>query len=270
MSQRRHHYERAFEEYLRSRRIPYVSVDEARKALLPDAASLRLRTPSGDGRETPAALKSFDFVVYGDGANLLLDVKGRRVVPRRSKSPTPGVSPRSRLESWVTEDDIESLTQWERLFGESFQAAFLFVYWCDEQPPDALFQEIFEYRGRWYALRAVTVREYAAVMKPRSARWRTVDVPTAVFEQVSQPFAPPPVAPALRRDDPLGRTVYAIHDGEPVEDPGPSLPALTPYENRATSGPARTGVRRGGSTGPGGDRRQQSVDPPRTTHTRHP
>ena len=27
MSQRRHHYERAFEQYLRSRRIPYVSVD---------------------------------------------------------------------------------------------------------------------------------------------------------------------------------------------------------------------------------------------------
>src|SRR5688572_14251034 len=119
MSQRRHHYERAFEEYLRSRRIPYVSVDEARKALLPDSAQLRVS--ASDSRQT--ALKSFDFVVYGDGMNLLLDVKGRRVVPRRSKSPNPVVTPRSRLESWVTEDDIHSLTHWERLFGESFQAA---------------------------------------------------------------------------------------------------------------------------------------------------
>jgi hypothetical protein len=237
MSQRRHHYERAFEEYLRSRRIPYVSVDEARKALLPDGGVLRV---SGDAGRAGGALKSFDFVVYGEGTNLLLDVKGRRVVPRRSRNPEAGSTARSRLESWVTEDDVSSLGQWERLFGTSFQAAFLFVYWCDEQPPDALFQEIFEYRGRWYALRAVTLGEYRRVMKPRSARWRTVDVPAALFEQVSQPFAPPPSAPAGsgRREDELGRVVYAIHDGEPVEatgeggvgrDSGPEVPALSPY-----------------------------------------
>jgi hypothetical protein len=131
----------------------------------------------------------------------------------------------------VTQDDIESLTEWERLFGESFQAAFLFVYWCDEQPPDALFQEIFEYRERWYALRAVTVREYVGVMKPRSVRWRTVDVPAAQFERVSQPFAPAPRSPAKPRTDMAGsgRTVYAMEDGEPVEDHGPELPALKPY-----------------------------------------
>jgi hypothetical protein len=241
MSQRRHHYERAFEEYLRSRRIPYVSVDEARKALLPDSAHLRLNPADGS---SPSALKSFDFVVYGDGMNLLLDVKGRRVIPRRSKSPNPAVTPRSRLESWVTEDDIHSLTHWERLFGDSFQAAFLFVYWCDEQPPDALFQEIFEYRARWYALRAVTLHEYVQVMKPRSARWRTVDVPTALFERVSQPFAPPPTAPASARPDPLGRTVYTIDDGVPLDspvdprnDPGPDLPALSPYQAVPTTTP---------------------------------
>lgn len=229
MSQRRHHYERAFEEYLRSRRIPYVSVDEARKALLPDSAQLRLASPD-ENKQT--ALKSFDFVVYGDGMNLLLDVKGRRVAPRRSKSPTPLFTPRSRLESWVTEDDVRSLTHWERLFGASFQAAFLFVYWCEEQPPDALFQEIFEYRSRWYALRAVTLQEYVRVMKPRSTRWRTVDVPAALFEQVSQPFAPPPALDSTRSHE-TGRVVYTIEDGAPLDadDPGPDLPALSPYQN---------------------------------------
>lgn len=242
MSQRRHHYERAFEEYLRSRRIPYVSVDEARKALLPDTASLRFAPPSSpsspslpsaDGK--PAALKSFDFVVYGEGTNLLLDVKGRRVVPRRSKSPGAVVTPRSRLESWVTQDDIDSLTQWERLFGASFQAAFLFVYWCDEQPPDALFQEIFEFRARWYALRAVTLREYVTVMKPRSARWRTVDVPTAHFERVSQPFAPPPSHATAHSSsvppyvDSLGRTVFSLDDGEDIAERNRDIPALHPY-----------------------------------------
>lgn len=230
MSQRRHHYERAFEEYLRSRRIPYVSVDEARKALLPDAGAFRVGTPGGDAK---GALKSFDFVVYGDGSNLLLDVKGRRVVARRSRNPEAAMSARSRLESWVTEDDVESLAHWERLFGTSFQAAFLFVYWCEDQPPDALFQEIFEYRGRWYALRAVTLAEYRRVMKPRSVRWRTVDVPTALFEEVSQPFAPAPVGVGVRDGGEgrgSGRVVFSIHDGEGMEgDPGPDVPALTPY-----------------------------------------
>lgn len=243
MSQRRHHYERAFEEYLRSRRIPYVSVDEARKALLPDAAQLRINSEAG-----PAALKSFDFVVYGDGANLLLDVKGRRVVPRRSKSPHALITPRSRLESWVTEDDVQSLTHWERLFGESFQAAFVFVYWCDEQPPDALFQEIFEYRARWYALRAVTLREYVRVMKPRSTRWRTVDIATAVFERVSQPFAPvsgPASAASRYPGASVGdgeRSVFSLDDGPGFEsdeaadgDLGPVLPALRPYHDTAHS-----------------------------------
>jgi len=80
--------------------------------------------------------------------------------------------------------------RWEGLFGPEFQAAFLFVYWCESQPPDALFQEVFEHRGRWYALRTVRVRDYAKVMKVRSPKWRTVNVPAAAFEQISSPFAP--------------------------------------------------------------------------------
>ena len=35
MAHRRDHYDRAFEGFLRARRIPYVAVDEARKTLLP-------------------------------------------------------------------------------------------------------------------------------------------------------------------------------------------------------------------------------------------
>ena len=37
-------------------------------------------------------------------------------------------------------EDVRSLTEWEKLFGDGFQAAFVFVYACDAQPPDALFQ----------------------------------------------------------------------------------------------------------------------------------
>lgn len=189
MAQRRHHYEAAFEQYLRDRRVPYVAVDEARKALLPEGA--RLATTDAAGGES-RGLKSFDFVLYGSGVNLLIEIKGRRVARRRSQVTSGRAA--SRLESWVTEDDAESLGTWERLFGDGFGAAFVFVYWCDEAPPASLFQETFEFRGRWYAVRAVRLADYARAMKPRSARWRTVHLSTADFERLSTTLCGPKAA----------------------------------------------------------------------------
>jgi len=62
MADRNIHYEAAFEAFLRDKGIPYVAVDEAKKALFANAK-----------------LKSFDFVVYSrNGPNLLIDVKGRQ------------------------------------------------------------------------------------------------------------------------------------------------------------------------------------------------
>lgn len=260
MAQRHHHYERAFEEFLRSRRIPYVAVDEARKALLPDAGGGQVRAvtaldadsrsssdPASDAGPQARSLKSFDFVIYSQPNNLLLDVKGRKVTPRHSRPALPsrsagssarmamnqtdgvaqtslwdagtseqagsaarsgrwfdatghggdpahrhrppgGGTARVRLESWVTREDIESLTRWERLFGSEFRAAFLFIYWCEAQPPDALFQEVFEYRGCWYALRGVLLDDYRRHMRVRSPRWGTVDVKGETFERISHPF----------------------------------------------------------------------------------
>ncbi len=181
MAQRHHHYEHAFEGYLRSRRVPYVAVDEARKALLPERAPLRLCDE--EGRHVGGALKSFDFVVYGPEVNLLVDVKGRKV-PRRAG----GDLSVGRLESWVTREDVEGLATWRRLFGAGFDAAFVFLYWCEAQPPDGLFQEVFEHQGRWYALRAARLDPYRAHMRVRSQRWGTVHLSTQAFERVSEPF----------------------------------------------------------------------------------
>lgn len=178
MGQRRHHYEQAFEHHLRQRKVPYVSVNEARKALMPDYAKIAVE---GETR----ALKSFDFVLYSSDTNLLAEVKGRRIARGPSGS---GVSRRGRLESWVTRDDVECLLTWERLFGSGFRAVFVFVYWCEEQPGSSLFEEMFEYRGRWYALRAIAVEEYAREMRTRSPRWRTVHLPTATFDELSRPL----------------------------------------------------------------------------------
>ncbi|MFN8729616.1 MAG: HYExAFE family protein, partial [Planctomyces sp.] len=150
------HYERAFEQSLRNRRIPYVSVDDARKALLPEggglSAAFLARADGAGGGASGAdggqrvgiggglALKSFDFVLYSERVNLLVDVKGRKVAGRQLVSGGPrGGS--ARLECWVTEDDCRSLRVWSQLFGAGFRSACGGGCWCVEQPP----------AGRWPA-----------------------------------------------------------------------------------------------------------------------
>lgn len=181
MGQRRHHYEHAFERYLRDSRIPYISVNEAKKSLLPERAVLT--TQSADG--SPAKLKNFDFVVYGAGTNLLVEIKGRRLPAIRLKDGTPA---KPRMENWVTLDDIEALTRWRGLFGPEFEPVFVFVYWCDDVPPDGLFVETMVDRERWYTLRAITLDAYVGAMKVRSPRWGTMNLSTADFEALSTPF----------------------------------------------------------------------------------
>ena len=209
MAQRRHHYERAFEHYLRAGRVPYVAVDEARKALLPEGAALEVADADGN----PDALKSFDFVVYGDQANLLIEIKGRKIPQRATKTGVQG--PSGRLECWANRDDVESLSVWQRLFGPGFEAVFVFIYWCDAQPPDGLFQEVFSYQGRWYALRSITRSAYVGAMKTRSPKWGTVDLPAEAFARLSEPFAPgrgwrnstggiPDAGPGVAALEPLG------------------------------------------------------------------
>lgn len=193
MAQRRHHYERAFEGYLRDQRVPYMAVNEARRALLPKQAKLELEGADGG----KSAIKNFDFVVYGDPAddgvagmgadNLLVEVKGRRLPRMRLADGRPA---KARLESWVTMDDVEALGTWERLFGEGYRAVFVFVYWCDDVPPDGLFTEVFSYQSRWYTVRAVTLEDYTQCMKVRSPKWRTVNLPTADFERIWRGVCP--------------------------------------------------------------------------------
>lgn len=164
MAQRRFHYDQAFERYLREKAIPYVAVDEAKRAL---------------ERTTPHGLKSFDFVVYSEtGPNLLIDVKGRKHSGRSNKA----------LDNWVTESDVECMARWQEIFGSGFEAAFAFLYWCAEQPPDALFHEIFESADRWYAILAVKLVDYRDHMKQRSPRWQTVNMPANDFNRLAQPL----------------------------------------------------------------------------------
>lgn len=165
MAQRRFHYDQAFEQYLRDRTIPYIAVDEAKRAL--------------QAGRPPKSLKSFDFVVYSQsGPNLLVDVKGRKHASRPGRS----------LDNWVTEADVRSLEAWERIFGREFRGAFAFLYWCQREPPGVLFHEVFESAGRWYAVLAITLANYQRYMKRRSPRWGTLSIPADAFAQLAVPL----------------------------------------------------------------------------------
>ena len=128
----------------------------------------------------PTKLKSFDFVVYSEnGPNLLIDVKGRK---------HGGGGTSRAFQNWVTRDDVESLTKWSKIFGDGFEPAFAFLFWCDAQPPDALFHEVFEYGERWYAVLAVKLSDYRQHMRDRSAKWDTVSIPARAFTDLSGPL----------------------------------------------------------------------------------
>ncbi|MCG3178078.1 MAG: hypothetical protein BIFFINMI_00401 [Phycisphaerae bacterium] len=159
MSQRHIHYEAAFEDYLRSVGRPYIAVDDAKKAVFGGAQ-----------------IKSFDFLVYGDGpTNWLVDVKGRKLS-------LPSASSRGHLENWTTREDIVGLSQWARVFGDSFAGLLVFVYWLTEPELGLPFAGLrHEFRGRTYVMGATTVAWYASQLRDRSRRWGTVSVPSKVF-----------------------------------------------------------------------------------------
>jgi len=208
MANRKVIYEACFEDYLRTAGVPYVAVDEAKKALF---AGVRL--------------KSFDFVVYSaSGANLLVDVKGRRFPYERAGSrpstlrhaqgrPEPfdhahGPEPveghgrgatdsgrsrarprgRRRLENWTTREDLESLAQWEEVFGSGFAGLLAFCYHLTRPEAAEAFEVVHLFRGEYYALVGVYRGAYADAARPRSRAWNTVSVPTRTFRELVRPI----------------------------------------------------------------------------------
>ncbi|MGB2823379.1 MAG: HYExAFE family protein [Phycisphaerae bacterium] len=162
MAHRRVHYEAAFEDYLRSKGLPYVAVDEAKRAIF-----------------AGASIKSFDFLVYSaSGPNLLVDVKGRKfpdsTAGRRREPSRP-------WENWVTRQDIEGLREWEKVFGADFQAVLVFAYWLQGPPQRAPFQDVHLFKQKHYAFVAIPLEQYVTSARPRSAKWQTVTMPTAEF-----------------------------------------------------------------------------------------
>jgi hypothetical protein len=165
MANRDNHYEAAFEEYLRAHGVPYVAVDEARRSILSNGASI----------------KSLDYIVSAPAqVAWLVDVKGRRF--------PSGDEQKQYWKNWSTADDLRSLAQWEQLFGSNFYGLFVFAYDVlgDRAPLPA--EELFDYRNKLYGFVAVPLSAYVHHARRISPRWDTLAMPTAEFRRHARPL----------------------------------------------------------------------------------
>ncbi len=164
MANRDNHYEAAFEQYLRQRRVPYVAVDEAKRSLLDDAS-----------------IKSLDFIVSAPrGRSWLVDVKGRRF---------PSGQQKQYWKNWSTRDDLWSLAQWERIFGERFQGLFVFAYDILGDRAPLPVDQLFSFRGGLYGFVGIRLQQYSYHARQISPKWDTVAMPTGRFRELAQPLA---------------------------------------------------------------------------------
>ena len=144
-------YADAFEYLLRSKSLPYVAVDEAKKALF-----------------AGAKLKSFDFIIYrAEGKNILVDAIGgaklRKAAPRT---------------------DIEDFRRWQEIFGDGFAAYFAFIVPVAESDL-ASAGDCWQYQDRWYTCHFVPVP--SASNRLDAAEF---DAHVATFDAVVNPPAP--------------------------------------------------------------------------------
>ncbi|MBI9017992.1 MAG: HYExAFE family protein [Phycisphaerae bacterium] len=177
MAKRGEHYEQSFEAYLNHCQLPYVPVSQQHKALF-----------AGN------SLKSFDFIVYPKKhfknrvPIILVDVKGRKL-------PFKDFNNNKHGENWVTNDDIESMQQWQEIFRadktDDYLAIFVFAYWIFDIPEDFIPQtacDLFINENKYYYFTTLDLAAYCRHMTDRSEKWQTVNMPRKIFRQLTCKF----------------------------------------------------------------------------------
>jgi len=154
------HYERAFENWLKDNRIQYIGVDEHKRAAF------------GHSK-----IKSFDFLLYPHGSQAIIaEVKGRKF---KGKS----LAQLSSLESWVTAEDIDGLTDWQKVFGQGCKAVFVFAYKIENIDVDFDGRSVYDFDENRYLFFAIKLDDYRKFMIRRSPKWKTVTLPADKFRQ---------------------------------------------------------------------------------------
>jgi len=164
VADRGNHYEAAFEAFLRAEGVPYVAVDEARRAVMADGRSL----------------KSLDFIVASPhGFAWLVDIKGWRF--------PSGDEHHQYWKNWSTRDDLESLAEWERLFGDGFRGLFVFAFERVGPRLPVAPEELFCFRDRQYGFLGVDLTTYCELARLISPRWDTLAVRGSDFRRLARP-----------------------------------------------------------------------------------
>jgi hypothetical protein len=158
------HYEKAFAGWLVENQVEFVSTAEQHKPVF-----------------EKSELKSFDFLLCPpSGKKIIAEVKGRHF-----KGTT--LTNLSRLECWVTTDDVDGLAAWQRTLGPDYEANFIFTYRVQNVDVDFDGREIFDYNGDQYLFLAVRLADYIKYMKQRSPKWRTVTLSADKFRLCARP-----------------------------------------------------------------------------------
>ncbi len=165
MAKRHNHYESAFEALLREHRVPYVAVDEKRRSLVAQS-----------GGAPVESLKSVDFLVSPPGReSFLVDIKGRRF--------PSGTRRKQYWRNWSTRDDLRSLAEWARHFGEQFTPLLVFAYQLAADRSPVAADDLWHHRGRTYGFVVVPMVDYWWHAHTLSAKWDTVSMPAADFRR---------------------------------------------------------------------------------------
>jgi len=161
VGQRHHHYEAAFESWLRAARLPYVMVDEKKRSLIADGS-----------------LKSLDFIVSPpQGDRLLIDIKGRQF-PGSERSTT------AKWNNWTPAADLKQISCWESLFGENFRGLLVFAYETDQPARFPELAPFFCHKERYYAFYGVWLDDYRRRTRMRSHSWETVDLSAQDYREL--------------------------------------------------------------------------------------
>ena len=226
MANRDNHYEAAFEEFLRGRGMPYIAVDEAKRSLLGDGASIKSldfivsrRTDIPVCHPTvchptvchptvllhptvchptvchptvchPTVCHPTDIPVrHSTDKNVCPPVPAMWLVDVKGRRFPSGDVQKQYWKNWSTRDDLRSLAQWEELFGVNFRGLFVFAYDVlgDRAPLRA--EELFRFRGSLYGFVAVPLADYARQAHPISPKWDTWAMPAAQFRRCARPLA---------------------------------------------------------------------------------
>ncbi len=160
----KNHYEKAFESWLRERKIQYVSVDQNKRAVF-----------------KKVSIKSFDFIIPSkDRQILIVEVKGRKFTADSLKKT-------SALQTWVSIDDVEGLENWQRIFGNHYKAVFAFIYKMELPEVDFGEYDYFVFNDNKYIFLIIPLDEYKKRMVLRSPKWRTVTLLTKDIKQCAFP-----------------------------------------------------------------------------------